>query len=189
MTKGPLIIASTDRLRIRELTLHDIPGWLSVFGDPEIARYDVFEPIGADTAEEDVRQELATYWNADPMDPVNYAIESLDGSFLGILYQERHGARSCRIGYHLVRKHWGSGYAREAVAAFIRYLYNERGVWTVTAGVDSRNARSIKLLQGLSFSELQATGTDKVVKGEAVRDLEFALSLGPENLPSTNRSR
>lgn len=54
------------------------------------------------------------------------------------------------IGYLLVRRCWGQGYAREAVAGLIDLIFAS-GARRVFADIDPENARSIALLEALDF--------------------------------------
>ena len=66
------------------------------------------------------------------------------------------------IGYLLDPGHWGKGYAREGLAAFIARR-RALGTRELTADVDPRNAASLKLLEHLGFSETgRANGTWQV---------------------------
>lgn len=61
------------------------------------------------------------------------------------------------IGFLLSRPHWGKGLAEEALTAVLVYLFcGERPFDAITADVDPRNERSLKLLQRMGF---EVTGT------------------------------
>ncbi|ETI22641.1 hypothetical protein G647_06717 [Cladophialophora carrionii CBS 160.54] len=55
------------------------------------------------------------------------------------------------IGFLLSRSHWGQGLAKEALHCVLPYLFREKGMEEVTADVDPRNHRSIRLLEGVGF--------------------------------------
>lgn len=60
------------------------------------------------------------------------------------------------FGYILHPDAWGRGLATEAATAFLAYAFATYPVGAITADVDPRNARSLKMLQRLGF---QVTGT------------------------------
>jgi len=60
------------------------------------------------------------------------------------------------IGYTLESGHWGCGYAEEAVSAVLDFGFTSLGLHSVCANVNPDNARSIRLLQKLTFN-LEAT--------------------------------
>lgn len=56
------------------------------------------------------------------------------------------------IGYMLARRHWGQGYAREAVGRLLDLLFLEEGRRRVLADTDPENAPSNALLRSLGFT-------------------------------------
>ncbi len=63
---------------------------------------------------------------------------------------EKRQGKVTEIGYMLAREHWGTGIAREAVAAVITQLFAE-GQRRVFADTDPENAASNALLDRLGF--------------------------------------
>lgn len=63
-------------------------------------------------------------------------------------HQRRPGVYE--IGYLLARRHWGMGYAREAVSRLLDLLFEE-GARRIFADTDPDNAPSIALLERLGF--------------------------------------
>lgn len=61
-----------------------------------------------------------------------------DGSELGIIFGEQY---------------WGKGYAMEALCALLAKVREEKWTKDVTADVDPRNTRCLKLLDGVGFVE------------------------------------
>ena len=49
------------------------------------------------------------------------------------------------IGYRFAGDHWGKGFAREAAAEVIKYGLEELGLNKITALIDPRNSRSIRV--------------------------------------------
>jgi RimJ/RimL family protein N-acetyltransferase len=47
---------------------------------------------------------------------------------------------------------WGQGYAREATAAVLRYVFDELGLEQVVADVDEPNTASIRTLESLGMA-------------------------------------
>ncbi len=71
--------------------------------------------------------------------------------------------RSALLGVTLLRRVWGQGYAREALAALLDWL-TARGVAEVEAEIDSRNDRSLALfVQALGFAEISRTPLEAIV--------------------------
>ncbi|EXJ58379.1 hypothetical protein A1O7_05804 [Cladophialophora yegresii CBS 114405] len=55
------------------------------------------------------------------------------------------------IGFLLSRSYWGQGLAQEALHGVLPYLFGEKGMEEITADVDPRNHRSIRLLERVGF--------------------------------------
>ena len=66
--------------------------------------------------------------------------------------------RTAFVAYILGRKHWGHGYAHEAMQAMLEHLGSAYGVDRYLATVEVDNRRSIRLLERLGFR--LATGDD-----------------------------
>ncbi|MFI5291395.1 MAG: GNAT family N-acetyltransferase [Candidatus Limnocylindrales bacterium] len=116
---------TTARLRLRELTLADTDALLEVLGDPEVMRY---YPSPRDRAgtEQWIRATLDSYATAGFG---LWAIERLeDGAFLGDcgpMLQPVEGRSMAEVGYHLLRREWGKGYATEAAEACVEWVFRE----------------------------------------------------------------
>jgi RimJ/RimL family protein N-acetyltransferase len=83
-----------------------------------------------------------------PAERDDFVIE-LDGEAVG-----KAGCwRLPEIGFILHPECWGRGLAREALAAVIAHLFHRHDFDAITADVDPRNERSLKLLRGLGFHE------------------------------------
>ena len=106
---------------------------------------------------------MASMVVADPAESDDFIV-TLDGELIGKL-----GAwKMPEVGFLIDPAHWGNGYAREALAAFID---RRRGLGSteLTADVDPRNGASLKLLGGVGFMETsRASGTWQV--GEELCD-------------------
>jgi RimJ/RimL family protein N-acetyltransferase len=70
------------------------------------------------------------------------------------------------IGFAYLPEFWGSGYAFEGAAAIMRYSNSGLGLAKLLAIVKSDNARSVRLLARLGFSEegeCRVPSTDELV--------------------------
>jgi RimJ/RimL family protein N-acetyltransferase len=75
-----------------------------------------------------------------------------DDTALGTVAAGRRRAGVYELGYMLARRHWGHGYAREAVTRLLDLLFREEGARRVFADVDPDNAPSNGLLTRLGFT-------------------------------------
>lgn len=65
-----------------------------------------------------------------------------------------HMSSQCRgaeIGYTLASEHWGNGYAVEAVAALVEYLFDTLGVTRISAMLHPDNVASAQVLERTGF--------------------------------------
>lgn len=66
------------------------------------------------------------------------------------LHLSRKG-RSAEVGYTLASAHWGNGYAAEAVAALVEYLFEDLGVTRVSAMLHPDNVGSAQVVERTGF--------------------------------------
>lgn len=77
-----------------------------------------------------------------------------DGRLIGactVLNVQRHVAQSCEVGYWIGEDYARQGFARAAVRAVTRFCFDDLGLHRVEAAVQTRNTRSIRLLEALDF--------------------------------------
>jgi len=81
------------------------------------------------------------------------------------------------LGYVLFTAAQRRGYMREAVAAVLVEL-GRRGVTEVFASVDTRNAGSIGVLEGLDFERFGTERSDEIVRAGPGHDHRYRRRLG-----------
>ncbi|MBO6918895.1 MAG: GNAT family N-acetyltransferase [Rhizobiaceae bacterium] len=79
------------------------------------------------------------------------------------------------IGFIFNPDFWGQGFAKEAVSALIDYGFDKKQLTKITADVDPRNERSIRLLEGLGFVETHRKNNTFKVGNEWVDSVYFCL--------------
>lgn len=142
----------TARLRLRPLLEADIPAHYAVFSDHDVARYWSREPwTDIAQAEESMKSILAA--QADGSE-ARFGIELLStGELIGNvgLHHFFGTNRRCEIGYALGSRHWGQGYATEALRAAIRHGFDALDLNRIEADIDPRNIGSARVLEKLGF--------------------------------------
>jgi [ribosomal protein S5]-alanine N-acetyltransferase len=83
--------------------------------------------------------------------------------------------QSSEIGFLLARKYWGKGLAKEALLAILRYLFVDRAFEEITADVDPRNERSIRLLEDVGFVKTGFRKKTFEIGGEWVDSVDLGL--------------
>ena len=84
------------------------------------------------------------------------------GRLIGIVNFFDEKEYSCEIGYGIGSRYWNQGYATEAVRRFLKYLFTEKGFYTVCASFFTGNDASQRVMEkcGMTydhFSEKELT--------------------------------
>ena len=143
----PRIIATSDRLTLRELTLDDVDALLEVLGDPIAMEHYPAPKTRAATegwiewARESYERNGFGLWAVE---------RSADGAFLGDcgpMLQPVEGELVPEIGYHFVRREWGQGYATEAASACRDLVLGPLGFARVVSIVSPENLASRRVAE------------------------------------------
>jgi RimJ/RimL family protein N-acetyltransferase len=134
----------TQRLVLRPFEIADAPRVRELAGAREVARNTILipHPYPDGAAEEWISAHEKRIEEGD----FSFAID--DGELVGAigLHMKRDYERA-EIGYWLGVPFWGRGYATEAVAAVIRYGFEELKLNRIYAGYFSRNAASGRVME------------------------------------------
>jgi RimJ/RimL family protein N-acetyltransferase len=143
----------TERLLIRPFQPGDLAGYFARRNDPDVARYQDWElPYPMARAEKVVSAVVAMdgpendkWWMAVVCDPATGEVLGDVGTKLS--WQ----GRSAEVGYTFAKKHWGRGYASEAVGALVAYLFDELDVTRVFGMLHPDNPASAMVLERTGF--------------------------------------
>jgi ribosomal-protein-alanine N-acetyltransferase len=140
----------TPRLHLRVLTIDDAPAVHTHFSDADVTRFMDIEPC-RDLAE---AQEIIRHHRDDT--GCRWGLfDKSTGELLGTCGYHcwsQGSDASAEIGYDLGRASWGSGLAREAVRAVLRFGFDVMHLSRIDAEVEPANERSIVLLEKLGFT-------------------------------------
>jgi len=109
------------------------------------------------------------------------------GAMVGGIGLERHAdvvRFTAEIGYWLGSAHWGHGYATEAVAAFVDYVFASFDVERVEAWIFANNERSARVLEKCGF-RLEGTARRSVFKEGRFLDSHLYGRLRDDAPPGT----
>ena len=134
----------TQRLLLRRFRAEDFDDFLACFSDPEVVRFEPYEPMSP----EDARNALQSRIGSDEFIAVE---RRSDGRMIGNVYLGRRDFQALELGYVFCLDCWGQGYAQESCTAAIDAAF-AAGVHRVYAECDPQNAASWKLLERLGFA-------------------------------------
>jgi len=111
-------------------------------------------------------------------DWLNWALWSkADRRYVGYVQATVSTDRSAQIAYVLMCDDWGKGFAREAVKAMMTHVHDHYHVPRVLASVDTRNQRSIVLLEALGFERLAIHRSAERIRGVWSDEAEYQIVL------------
>jgi len=131
----------------------DLAAFVAYRNDPLVARYQSWETYGEQEAIEFLRHQADTRLGA-PGGWTQFAIElKATGALIGdcALHVKADDARQGEIGFTLAREYQGRGYAAEAVARLLDYVFAELQLHRVVAITDCENSASVALLKRLGL--------------------------------------
>ena len=152
------MLIETDRLVITELTMDMAEDVRENSLDEDTRRFvpdEVFET--AEEAQETVKYLMCQYGTLEG--PLVYAVLiKTDRKNIGYVQMVPIGGGKWEIGYHIAKRYTGSGYATEAVRAFLPVMAGKLSIQEVTGICLNDNVASRRVLRKSGFREV-FTGT------------------------------
>lgn len=147
-------IFQTERLTACEWKLSDLPLALELWGDADVMQLVVLQ---GKLNQDQVVQRLHAEIDRQKHHGIQYwpLFETQSGQFIGC-----SGLRPCtftpgnnnyELGFHILKRYWGKGYATEAAKGVIKYVHEKLGLTKFYAGHHPQNANSQKVLLKLGF--------------------------------------
>ena len=120
--------------------------------------------------------DFSTYLGRDDL----FAIRlKATGKLIGIILYFDEADGVCEIGYGIGSDHWNRGYVTEAVKRFLAYLFDEKGMKTVTASYFTGNDASRRVMEKCGMEYLRFSEREFEYLGE-MRDLTYyAIGKNP----------
>lgn len=142
----------TARLLIRPALLTDLDGFFELDTDPEVVRYVGMQPLQhREQAAQTIAHLQQQYINNGTGRWV--VTEQATGAFLGwagikLIRETINGHKDFyELGYRLLRKHWGKGFATEAAKATLDHGFSLFQPEAIYAMADARNTASDAVLR------------------------------------------
>jgi len=152
-------LLETPRLILRELQNEDAASMFELDSNAEVHRYLGNTPVQSKEESEKIILFIRKQYVDNGIG--RWAlIEKASGEFMGwaglkLVKEEINGHKDFYdLGYRLMPRYWGKGYATEAGKALVTYAFETLQAKNVFAFVDAENAASIKVLQkaGLQYA-------------------------------------
>lgn len=169
-------VLTTERLMLRPLAASDAPALYAIFSDPAVVRYWSSEPwTDISFAEAAIARALEAYRDETEL---RFAIEvAATRELIGTvaLHHFFNQNNRCELGYALGSRHWGQGYASEALVAALDHGFSAMGLNRIEADIDPRNAASARLLEKLGFRKEGLMPQRWLVHGEYADTAYYGL--------------
>ncbi|WBA41802.1 GNAT family N-acetyltransferase [Hymenobacter canadensis] len=151
--------AETPRLLLRELQPTDAPGMFALDSDPEVQRYVGNRPVQTLAESQQAIEFVRRQYQENGIG--RWAVElKATGEFLGwaglkLIREPLNGhVDFYEVGYRLIRRYWGHGYATEAARASVAYGFGELRQPVLYAIADMQNLASRAVLAKVGFQHL-----------------------------------
>lgn len=145
----------SERLGFRLWRPDDLDLALKLWGDAEVTRLFSKEPWTREQVQQRLEREIANQDHGLQYWPI-FNLE--DGDFVGCCGLRPYGKddQTAELGFHLVPKHWGHGFATEAASSTIDYAFSQLGKHAIFAGHHPDNKASRHTLTKLGFIGVSA---------------------------------
>jgi RimJ/RimL family protein N-acetyltransferase len=140
----------TERLITRYLTEADIPLWTEFFQEPEaIEFFPTYQGrLAEECSTEWINRQLTRYVNQQY--GMQALIEKETNTFIGqcgLLIKDVNGTPELEVGYGLIKRYWGYGYAPEAAKLFLDYAFQCNLAESVVSTIATGNINSQRVAE------------------------------------------
>jgi [ribosomal protein S5]-alanine N-acetyltransferase len=135
----------TDRLRFRRLTMGDADELMEFFSNAEAMRFFNLKVNDRSVCETWIEQQLERYKKGSGLCALVDKHSGRLAGQCGLLFQEVDGAAELEVGYDLIPRFWGKGYATEAAIACRDLAFTGCGIESLVSIIDVGNIRSQKV--------------------------------------------
>lgn len=167
----------THRLRLSQLVASDVLAVYEYRSDPEVCRYQSFEPSSLSDVEEFIG-DLESITFDTPGTWFQFAIRLQESGLvigdLGVHFIAED-SRQVEIGFTVAPAHQGRGFATETVLGILAYLFERVHKHRVFASVDPRNVASIALLKRAGMRQEAHFRESLWFKGSWADDMVFGI--------------
>jgi [ribosomal protein S5]-alanine N-acetyltransferase len=151
------IFAETPRTILREITLEDVDPFFEMDSDPEVHKYLGTRPVeNRDQIVETIHYVRQQY--IDNGIGRWAVVEKSTSQFIGwtglklVDYMMNNQTNYYDLGYRLIRKYWGHGFATETARASLDYGFDKLNLNEIIATVNCENTASNTVIEKLGFT-------------------------------------
>lgn len=168
---------ATPRLVLEALTAAHAPALCPLLLDPALYRFIPQNPPASLDALAVRYRRLAARRSPDGREAwLNWAIrDRASGAYVGTLEATVFPDRTALVAYLVFVPFQRRGYARDGLARVLAQLFADYRIATVAAEIDTRNAASIALVEGLGFARVATTRGADFFKGSVSDEYRFEL--------------
>jgi ribosomal-protein-alanine N-acetyltransferase len=167
----------TSRLKIRNLGDADLDDFHYYRSNPEIAKYQGFEPFSKKEAQAFISDHKNKSFGS-PGEWIQYGIELINFKrIVGdcAIKLQKQNPMIAEIGITISHQHQRQGYAKETLAGILNFLFHVKEIHRVVETTDAENTASVRLLKSLSFREEGYFLENIFFKGKWGSEYQFAM--------------
>jgi RimJ/RimL family protein N-acetyltransferase len=171
-----MIVLETARTRLCRFEESDVDNLVALHGDPEVMRYlDTGKPHTRARIENETLPAILTgyrdgggHWAV---------IERATEAFLGWGDLSYQGFGTFEVGYRIMRRSWGKGYATEITEALLRRAFDDLHAERVIATTMAVNAGSRRVMEksGLQYVRTFHEDWPEPIAGTELGEVEYAV--------------
>ncbi|MFA5242996.1 MAG: GNAT family N-acetyltransferase [Sulfuricella sp.] len=150
------LINETARMRIRPLTLGDVPALTEILSDPEVMKHSVRGVYDEAATRRFVEWCLACYEShgIGPWALIEKETSALIG-FCGVGPERVGDVEEINLGYRLARRYWGKGFATESTRAVLAYAFESKECQSVVVIIEPEHVASLRVAEKSGFCSFQ----------------------------------
>ncbi len=166
-----------DELTLRRVEYDDRADLFEIYSNPEVARYQFFDPWTLGQVEQLVYSQSEVF-AGDPGVPfVLVAVLRSEGKVIGDCQitinsvEDRQG----EVGFSFNPEYSGRGFATKAANATLGFGFTRLNLHRIVAAVDVRNASSWRLMERVGFRREAHFVHDSLLNGEWIDDYVYSM--------------
>jgi len=154
------LILETDRLILREFLLSDAEAFFAMDSNPNVHQYLWNKPVQKMEETIEIIEFVRKQYTENGIGRFAMILKETNEfiGWAGLKFNTEivnNETNFYDIGYRLVEKFWGKGYASEATFAWLKYAFETMNIKTIEAAAHTENGASNRILQkiGMQMTE------------------------------------